>query len=227
MRNPDAILFDLDGTLIDTAPDMASALNRLLAREGRAKLAPEIIRPHVSNGAAALVRLGFGTTLAEAERERLHRAFLDSYADDIATASRPFPGMPALLDAIEDAGMRWGVVTNKPDWLTLPLMAALDLTARASCIVSGNTLARNKPDPAPIHHACELAGTCAARCVYVGDAERDIVAGRAAGSRTLIALFGYIEPGANPATWRADGMLDHPEDLWRYVDRTPAPRETG
>ncbi len=217
MRDTDAVLFDLDGTLIDTAPDLIRALNDVLAAEGRAPLDYEAVRPHVSNGAAALLRLAFGDTVAGDETAHHHRTFLERYARDIARESRPFPGITALLDELEAQGMRWGVVTNKPGWLTEPLLEALGLRQRAACIVSGDSLSTRKPDPAPIHYACRTAGTIASRAIYVGDAERDIVAGRAAGSRTLVALFGYIEPEADPATWGADGMIEQPDELWRHL----------
>lgn len=219
MTDIDTILFDLDGTLVDTAPDMVRALNEVLAAEGRSALALEQLRPHVSNGAAALLQFAFGDAVAGDEGTRLRRSFLDCYAVDIARDSRTFPGIDRMLAEIETAGLRWGVVTNKPGWLTEPLLAELGLARRAACIVSGDTLARSKPDPAPIRHACELAATRPERTVYVGDALRDIEAGRAAGTVTLVALFGYIEPGAKPVEWGADGMLEQPADLWHHVTR--------
>lgn len=222
MIHADTVLFDLDGTLIDTAPDMGRALNELLVAEGRPALEPERIRPHVSHGAAGLLHIAFGPDVAEDENARLHRSFLARYADDVARHSRPFPGVDSLLAEIERCGMRWGVVTNKPGWLTRPLLAALGLADRAACVVSGDTLTRRKPDPAPLHHACTLAATSPANAVYIGDAERDIQAGRAAGMATCVALFGYIAPHDRPESWGADALLETPEDLWLYVGRRVA-----
>ena len=223
----DTVLFDLDGTLIDTAPDMVRALNELLAAEGRASFDYEQVRPHVSNGAAALLRLAFGDDVARDESDRRHHEFLQRYAADIARDSRPFPGIEALLDEIERRGMAWGVVTNKPGWLTEPLLSALDLASRAACIVSGDTLAQRKPDPAPILHACHRIPTRPQCTIYVGDAERDIAAGRAAGTRTMVALFGYIEPGGQPGSWGADALLAQPQDLWAHVPSVRRPGKAG
>lgn len=218
----DTVLFDLDGTLLDTAPDMAGALNELLRREDRPPLPYDAIRVRVSNGARALVTLGFGDELPDAEYRRLHAAFLDIYAAGLANGTRTFPGMDRVLADIETCGMRWGVVTNKPDWLTRPLLTALGLLRRTACVVSGDTLAERKPHPAPLHHACRLAGTEPARAAYIGDAERDIIAANAAGMPGFAALFGYIGPDDRPRTWGARALLEQPADLWLHVDR-PAP----
>lgn len=219
MSDIDAVLFDLDGTLIDTAPDMVRALNVILAAEGRPALPLAVGRPHVSNGATGLLRAAFGDDPSIAEGSSRHAAFLQHYAADLARESRLFPGMADALARIEAAGLAWGVVTNKPGWLTDPLLRALDLERRAACVVSGDTVARRKPAPDPILHACACLDTTPARTVYVGDAERDIAAGRAAGSRTLVALFGYIEPGGDPFAWGADGMLAEPAELRHHLAR--------
>lgn len=213
-----AVLFDLDGTLVDTAPDLVRALNATLVAEGEAPLDYASVRPHVSNGAGALLRLAWGEAVAADESARLHRAFLDRYAADIARESRLFPGMAELLGALRARSWQWGVVTNKPAWLTEPLLDALDLRRHAACVVSGDTLTARKPDPAPILHACQLIGSDAAHTIYVGDAERDIIAGRSAGTRTLVALFGYIEPGADPHAWGADALLEQPGDLLQHLE---------
>lgn len=211
------VLFDLDGTLLDTAPDLGAALNRLLADMGRAPLPLEQIRPHVSHGARALLRLGLGLEPGDPGYDDHRARLLDHYVNDIATHSRLFPGMEQVLEHMAAHGITWGVVTNKPGWLTGPLMDALDLTRHAACIVSGDTTAHPKPHPAPLLHACRTAGTPPARCLFVGDAERDLVAGRAAGIPTLVALFGYIDAGESPHTWGADGYLEGPLDLLRWL----------
>lgn len=211
------VLFDLDGTLLDTAPDLGAALNRLLADTGRAPLAAEQIRPHVSHGTRALLRLGLGVELGDPAYEGYRTRLLDHYLRDIAAHSRLFPGMEQVLDHMAARGISWGVVTNKPGRLTLPLMDALGLTGQAACIVSGDTTDHPKPHPAPMLHACHAAGTPPEHCLFVGDAERDVVAGRAAGITTLVALFGYIAPEEAPRSWGADGYLEGPLDLLRWL----------
>lgn len=217
MSDTELVLFDLDGTLIDTAPDMVPALNEVLALEGRPALPYERLRVHVSHGSTGLLLRAWGPELEEAELERLRALFLQRYRARLALASAPFPGVERLLADIEDRGMQWGVVTNKPGWLTEPLLGELRLHERAACIVSGDTLATRKPDPAPLLHACELAGVAAARAVYIGDAERDIVAAQAAGMPGFVALFGYIDPDDDPHSWGATALLQAPDELWRHL----------
>lgn len=214
----DTVLLDLDGTLADTAPDLAHALNVLRKEQGRAPLPYELIRPVVSHGTSALVRLGFGDVGEDAALTALRQRLLDLYHRHLARGTRLFAGMEDLLAHIEQHGLKWGVVTNKPGFLTQPLMAALGLAARASCVVSGDSTAHCKPHPEPLLHACRLAGSAAARCVYVGDAERDIRAGRAAGMATLVATFGYLGQADQPETWGADGLVQHPADIVRWLD---------
>ena len=218
-RSIRTVLFDLDGTLADTAPDLAYALNALLTEQGRAPLPFTAIRPVVSHGATALVRLGFAA--AEGEQfETLRQRLLALYQQHIARETRLFDGMAQLLDYIEGAGMNWGVVTNKPAFLTDPLMAALSLSARAACIVSGDTTANRKPHPEPLLHGCRLAGSTAAHCLYVGDAERDIRAGRDAGMLTLVAGFGYIGADERPEEWGADGLVAQAVDIIDWLIQT-------
>lgn len=216
------VLFDLDGTLADTGPDLAYALNETLRQAGRAPLTYETIRPVVSHGGIALLQLGFGSDVKTEEFNRLRDFFLTTYLTHITRETTLFPGMAELLDAIERRGLNWGVVTNKPAWLTDPLMVGLGLTERAATIVSGDTLPQRKPDPAPMLLACRQAGSEAAQCLYLGDAERDIAAGRNAGMRTLVALFGYLGADDRPDTWGADGMVEHPLDLLPWLDSNVA-----
>lgn len=204
------VLFDLDGTLVDTAPDLAWSLNALRAEEGLAPLPLAQIRPHVSHGARALVCAGFGIDAEDPRFAPLRQRLLDLYAGHVADDSRVFPGIDALLAAIESLDMRWGVVTNKPARFTEPLLAALGLATRAACIVSGDSTTHSKPHPQPLLHASRIAGIAPARCVYVGDAERDIIAGRRAGMPTLVALFGYLAVDDRPEDWQADGLVEHP-----------------
>ncbi|UCE89356.1 MAG: phosphoglycolate phosphatase [Pseudomonadota bacterium] len=212
------VLFDLDGTLLDTAPDLANALNTVLAVNGRQPLPFETIRPVVSHGGRALVELGFALKPEDTEYEPIRQEFLDVYLAHIAEHTRPFPGMEEVLDTIELRGMRWGVVTNKPHWLTDPLLDALDLTRRAACVVCGDTLNESKPHPAPLIHACRQTGNAVEQCVYVGDAERDIIAGRRAGMPTLVALFGYIGADDDPEQWGASALVTSPQGILNWLE---------
>ncbi len=202
------VLFDLDGTLADTAPDLAYALNQVLDEQGREPLPFERIRPVVSHGGIALIKLGFNIDEHAPQFDTLRQRLLAIYREHIVRHTRLFEGMAELLDEIEGRGLNWGVVTNKPGWLTEPLLEGLALKERATTIVSGDTLNERKPHPAPMLLACEQAGSTAAQCLYVGDAERDIEAGRNAGMHTLVALFGYIGEHDRPELWQADGMVD-------------------
>jgi len=158
------VLFDLDGTLLDTAPDLAFALNQVLQEQGRPALPLERIRPVVSHGTAGLLRIGFGLRPEDKDFAPLRQRLLDIYQAHLACATQPFPGIEALLAELERAGLRWGVVTNKPGWLTEPLLQQLGLAPRSACIVSGDTTTRRKPDPEPLLHACALAGCHAPEC---------------------------------------------------------------
>lgn len=219
------VLFDLDGTLADTAPDLADALNTVLDEQGRSPMSYDVIRPIVSHGAAALIYLGFELEEGQDGFDVIRDRLLDIYSTNIARKTRLFPGMDKVLDTLEQRGMAWGVITNKPSWLTEPLLRELNLTARAACIVSGDTTSRKKPDPMPMHFACQVIGCRAEECVYVGDAKRDIEAGQRAGMPTLAALFGYIGDHESPFDWGADAMLAQPEDILTWLDQRTAANE--
>lgn len=210
------VLFDLDGTLIDTAPDMVATLQAMQRDQGRTPVDYELGRSYVSNGAIGLLRLGFPDA-DNARIEALRPEFLSRYLDRISAASTLFPGMERLVDRLDQHGRCWGVVTNKPHHLTEPLMIALDLLDRAACCVSGDTLPQRKPDPAPLHHACELAGVAPATAIYVGDSSRDIEAGRAAGMVTIAAAYGYVTPDDDVTAWGADAIAHDTEELAQMV----------
>lgn len=212
------VLFDLDGTLLDTAPDLANALNAVLQANGRPPLAYEAIRPVVSHGGRALIELGFGLTPGEPEFEPLRRQLLRHYQDHIADHTRLFPGMDRVLRTLGERGIGWGVVTNKPGWLTVPLLQRLDLARHARCVVSGDTLDQRKPHPAPLLHACELSGAAPGECLYVGDAKRDIEAGHRAGMRTLVAMFGYLMEADRPERWGADALIHQPGEILDWLE---------
>ncbi|MDH5785762.1 MAG: HAD-IA family hydrolase [Chromatiales bacterium] len=217
MRNIRTVLFDLDGTLADTAPDLAFALNEVLREQGCEPLPFEQIRPVVSHGGIALIKLGFNIDETAPQFDALRQRLLAIYREHIVRGTTLFAGMTELLDEIEGRGLNWGVVTNKPGWLTEPLLEGLALKKRAATIVSGDTLPERKPHPAPMLLACQQAGSAAAECLYVGDAERDIEAGRNAGMHTLVALFGYIGNDDKPASWRADGMVESAEAILQWL----------
>lgn len=213
------VLFDLDGTLVDTAPDLALALNLQRERHGLPPLALEIVRPHASHGSRGLLGIGFGMTPEHAQFAVMRDEYLDLYDQVFTNSPQMFAGIAELLSALEEAGIRWGVVTNKPRRFTQPLLEAMGLSTRASCIVSGDDAARPKPHPDTLLLACELAGAEPTACIYVGDAERDIQAGNAAGMRTLVASYGYLDVHDRPHEWGAAGMIASPQELLEQLSR--------
>jgi phosphoglycolate phosphatase len=213
LSNINTVLFDLDGTLIDTAPDMAGALNILCDEENQIRLPFSDVRPVVSDGSVALVKLAFGDALETATLERLKLRYLEIYQDNLAVHSQLFGEMGNLLKELEAKNIKWGVVTNKPGWLTEPLMESLDLHHRAACIVSSDSTEKRKPHPEPMYYACKLANSLPEECVYVGDARRDIEAGHNAGMKTIIAEYGYIGSEENTLDWQADYSIQSPSQL--------------
>jgi phosphoglycolate phosphatase len=211
----DAVLFDLDGTLIDTAPDMVAVLADLQREEGVQPTPYELARSHVSNGSAGLVSLAFPNAEA-AYLERLRLRYLDLYEKRVCVDSVIFAGLEELLDAL-DAGQRpWGIVTNKPMRMTDPLLRSLGLANRSACAISGDTLPQRKPDPAPLILASERTGVIPSRSIYVGDAARDIEAGQAAGMHTVAAAYGYINDD-DPRSWGADHIVSNTAELTTYL----------
>jgi phosphoglycolate phosphatase len=212
-----AVLFDLDGTLLDTAPDLASAINELRREKGLDPLPFNEVRPLVSHGARALVRLAFPQHGSGVVFEELRTRFLDIYRGRLSVQTRPYEGLLDALGDLESGGIAWGVVTNKPGWLTEPLLEQLALRDRAGVVVSGDTLPERKPHPAPLLHAAHSLGVAPAQCIYVGDAERDVLAARAAGMDVFVALFGYLSADEHPKDWPANGWLDSPQALARLL----------
>ncbi|HEX4240324.1 MAG TPA: phosphoglycolate phosphatase [Steroidobacteraceae bacterium] len=212
-----AILFDLDGTLLDTAPDMVGALNALRREEDLEPLAYETVRPTVSHGSARVVKMGFPDAAPE-HFAGLQRRFLEIYRGALSRGTRLFPGMDGVLVELEGRRLKSGIVTNKPAWLTEPLLQELGLRGRFACVVSGDTLAQRKPDPAPLLHAADLAGVSPDECVYVGDAERDVQAARGAGMPALVASYGYVGEDDDEAAWGGDAYLQRAEDLLAWLD---------
>ena len=220
----DAVLFDLDGTLADTAPDLCGAMGILLAEEGRPQQAFSSLRPHTSQGVRGLLGKAFAIDPTHGDYARLSSRFLEIYAGRLCELSTLFDGIPALLDALEARGLAWGIVTNKRARYTDPLVAALGLSPRTPCVVSGDTTAEAKPSPLPILHACTLLGCSPRRTLYVGDDRRDIVAGQAAGTLTAAVSYGYLGDGGPLDGWGADFIADHPADLADFLFSPGAPK---
>ncbi|MBE0439837.1 MAG: HAD-IA family hydrolase [Gammaproteobacteria bacterium] len=217
MQDFTAILFDLDGTLVDTAPDLAFALNSLLEEQGKSILPYETIRPIASNGADGLLELGFGSSDHDDLLPTLRERLLAIYQDNISRQSKLFGGMNEVLSALEQANITWGIITNKPAFLTDPLVKNLALHHRARCVVSGDTTPYSKPHPAPMMHACQLINVPPERCIYIGDAARDIEAGKNANMRTVAALYGYVGESDNPDNWQADAHINHPSEILQWI----------
>ncbi len=201
-----AMLFDLDGTLADTAADLTGALNAVLTARGRQPLPLAHTRAHVSQGAAALLTLGFGMTPDQPGFDALRRDFLAYYADHLCVETRLFPGIAELIDHLAARGIDWGIVTNKPERYTLPLLRELPLP-EPGVIVCGDTLAHKKPHPAPLRLACKRLGVAASHAVYVGDDQRDIIAGFRAGSATVAVRWGYLGLDTPVERWGADRIV--------------------
>ncbi|MEQ1601595.1 MAG: HAD-IA family hydrolase [Methylophilaceae bacterium] len=211
------ILFDLDGTLLDTAPDLALALNLQRQRYGLEALPLEVIRPYASHGSTGLLSVGFGLTPKHADFSAMREEYLNLYDEVFTRSPILFDGVAELLFAIENQGLRWGIVTNKPKRFTDPLLKVMQLSHRASCVVSGDDSPRAKPYPDTLFLACEQAVIAPVDCIYVGDAERDIQAGIAAGMRTVVALYGYIGSEDEPQAWGADWMVAQPLEVLALI----------
>jgi len=210
-------MFDLDGTLVDTAPDLMRCLNNALVQHGFTEASPSAVRPFISFGARAMVTAGLTTPVDQRTEEALLETMLDCYERHVADHSVFFAGIEDILNSIEAQGLKWGVVTNKRQRFTNPLMAALKLTGRAACIVSGDTTAFEKPHPEPMLAACRQAGVEPEQCVYIGDASHDIAAGKNANMKTLAARYGYLKPGDLPETWGADAVIESPLQITDWI----------
>ena len=213
----DAVLFDLDGTLADTAGDLSGALNRVRAERGLSPVPMASLRAHASSGARGLLGAGMGIMPEAPEYAELREAFLDHYETCLTETTVLFAGVAELLDAIEQRGLKWGIVTNKFARFTGPVVHALALAERASAVVSGDTTPHPKPHPAPLLHAARGLRVPPSRCVYVGDDLRDIVAGNAAGMATIVAEYGYIGAGDTSDSWPATGWIADPLALLNWL----------
>lgn len=208
-----AVLFDLDGTFADTAPDLAAALNHARAARHLPPLPLEALRPQASHGSRGLLKAGFGIEPDAPDYDALRDIFLDYYASNICVHTRLFSGMAELVAGLEQRSVPWGIVTNKPHIYTQPLMQALGYADRAACLVSGDTCANAKPHPEPMFKACELIGISPLHCLYLGDDLRDMQAANTALMRGVIARYGYISADAILDDWNAHAIIDNPMEL--------------
>jgi len=212
-----AILFDLDGTLLDTAPDLGSALNQLLVEEGKPQIPFEQIRPAVSNGGNAMISLAFKTTRDDPTHNPLYLRLLDLYRLNIARHTQPFPGIAALLESIKQQNLKWGIVTNKPRIYAHQLLEQIRFDPHFDTLVCPDDVSKGKPSPEPMYLACNQIGCLPEEVIYVGDHKRDIESGKNAGMKTVAALYGYIEADDKPEHWFADYYIDHPDQLTKLV----------
>ncbi|GAB6140294.1 N-acetylmuramic acid 6-phosphate phosphatase MupP [Methylosoma difficile] len=212
------VLFDLDGTLVDTAPDLVACLNKALSAHGYPAAHHDTIKPHISFGAAAMIKASVGDQANDAQQAEILETVLDFYQNNIAEHSEFFSGMTDTLNLIESQGLKWGVVTNKRKRFTEPLMDALELSQRAACIISGDSTAHPKPHVLPMLTACQIAEVDPQHCVYIGDARHDIIAGNNANMHTLAALWGYIRPDDQPETWGANALIESPVHLADWIN---------
>jgi len=213
-----ALLLDLDGTLVDTAADMVATLNRVLANHNHPKANTQQASKLVSNGARALLEFGFSNAFNDYDSAQLIDEFLNDYANHICLQSRLYDGMHEVLELCEENQIRWGVITNKPLELSKSLLEGLDLFQRCSILLGGDSLPVKKPNPAPMLHSCMVMSLAPSECLYVGDHQRDIMAGNAAGMDTAAALWGYLNDGDQPENWKAKYLAQSPQGLFRLVE---------
>ena len=212
-----AVLFDLDGTFADTAPDLAAALNHTRATRHLPPLPIEVLRPQASHGSRGLLKVGFDIEPEHPDYDKLRDIFLDYYAKNICVKTQLFGDTARLIDTLEQRGIKWGIVTNKPHRFTVPLMQALGMASRAACLISGDTCTHAKPHPEPMLKACEIIGVSPAQCLYLGDDLRDMQAANAVGMRGIIANYGYVSADASVENWNAHGSINKPTELLDFI----------
>jgi phosphoglycolate phosphatase len=207
------VLFDLDGTLVDSAPDLAGATNEMLVARGLPEVPFERLRPMVGTGARGMIGVAFGVSPMETSFPALREEFFDRYEQRLLRASFPFEGIAAMLQSLSESGLSWGIVTNKSERFALPLTRGLGWETQAAAVVGGDTTPHSKPHPAPLLEAARRAGVSPQECIYVGDDARDILAGRAAGMPTVAVRWGYLGDGEPIEAWGADVVVDTPSQL--------------
>lgn len=213
------LLFDLDGTLLDTAPDLIGALNTALQHRQLPRVSDANIRPYISFGARVMIEQSLNGDADGACVEPILEHMLEHYQQNIAERTRLFQGLADILDKLEAESIKWGVVTNKRKRFTEPLMQALDLTPRAACIISGDSTGNSKPHPEPMYAACAQANVEPQQCLYIGDSAHDISAGNSAGMKTLAATYGYLKPDDQPELWGAAGLIEQPMQLQHWLSK--------
>ncbi len=216
-RRAAGVLFDLDGTLLDTAPDLIDSLNALLAEQGRPPCPAYDLANAVGHGSAPMIARAFNLPPADPLFEPLRLQFLDHYRERVCVHTKPFDGIEGVLDALEANAIPWGIVTNKPGWLTRPLITQLDYHERPACVITGDDIALRKPHPHQVLEGCRCLALDPEQCLVVGDAERDIQAGHRAGTMTLAALWGYLSGDDHAGHWGADGVIDHPDRIFEWL----------
>jgi len=212
-----AVLFDLDGTLIDSAPDLADTANAMRSARGLEPLPFESLRRMVGAGARGMIGTAFGVAPGDAGFEGLRDEFLQRYAEGLLHRTQVFDAMRPVLDRLEREGLHWGIVTNKAERFTLPVVRGLGLHRRAKAVVAGDTTPHAKPHPEPLLEAARRIGVAPADCVYIGDDLRDVLAGRSAGMATLVAAWGYLGEGEPIASWGADEVIENPAALLNWL----------
>jgi phosphoglycolate phosphatase len=213
----DCMLFDLDGTLLDTAPDLISSLNYALNHEGFNLVPVAIIKPYVSYGAVVMIKQSITDAIPVNQQNKLLTLMLDHYETNIAIDTDYFSGIPAVLEKLERKKIKWGIVTNKRSRFTNPLVSSFGLDLRADCIISGDSTAHPKPNPLPLLTACKQSDVLPQNCIYIGDALHDIEAGKQARMRTIVATYGYLKSDDQPDTWGADALINHPDELNYWI----------
>ena len=213
----EAVLFDLDGTLVDTAPDMARTVNQMRTRRGLAPVPTRQVRAQVSNGARGMIISAFGITTEHPEFQGMREEFLSLYADNLCIDSRLFDGMDQLIAGLDAEGIAWGVVTNKFERFARPLLEGLEMASRPAVVVGGDTCPRPKPFPDPLLHAAATIGVAPMNTLYVGDDVRDVQAARAAGMAVVVAGYGYLGDGSPPSLWGADAVVDSPAGIGEWI----------
>lgn len=214
------VLFDLDGTLVDTSQDLITALNFALQAHGHATVQGDAIKPYISFGAPTMIQHSLQISISAEQQLQIQATLLNYYLEHIACHSQLFPGMATTLLAIEQLGLKWGVITNKKQRFTLPLMQALNLSHRSACIISGDSTQFSKPHAMPMLAGCQAAGVSAEECVYIGDASHDIAAGRGVKMKTLAATYGFLHASDTPDTWGADALVASPAHITDWINTT-------